>query len=307
MNRRFLGFLMSLMTVLTAAGQSAHSVQWRYIETYRELAIDQMQRYQVPASITLAQALCESGAGQSRLAREAHNHFGIKVGTGWKGSYIVMADDRPNDRFRKYGSDAESYEDHSRFLRNNPRYNSLFQLKLTDYKGWAHGLKRCGYATNPNYGTMLIGIIERYNLSQFDSYTSGRYHAKTKNRSSDAEKNRFFAEHIIYRNNGCFMLVANADDTWESIARETGTKPWRLLKWNDLPPDYILRTGDIVYLQKKKKRADKSYKYVPHLAQPGESLHAIAQRYAIRLASLYKMNRLPADYELQTGDLLRVR
>ena len=225
----------------------------------------------------------------------------------WTGPWMITADDRPDDRFRVYRTDDESYEDHSRFLRNNQRYSSLFQLAKSDYKGWAKGLKRCGYATNPRYADMLIGIIERYNLTQFDSRTSGRYHARTSTQAERESESRFFADHIVYKNNGIYMIIANAGDTWEYIARETGTKAWKLLRYNDLPADYMLRTGDIVYLEKKRKKADREFRKMPHAVEPGESMYSISQRYGIRLASLYKMNHLSPDYEPQVGDLLRIR
>ena len=268
------------------------------------MAVDQMQRYRIPASITLAQGLIESGSGQSRLAREAHNHFGIKVGMNWTGPYIVMADDRPDDRFRKYRTDDESYEDHSRFLRNNQRYRSLFDLKITDYKGWAYGLKRCGYATNPRYPEMLIGMIERYNLQQFDSYTSGRYHSTT---TSPASESDFFSRHIVYRINKTYMILAISGDTWEKVSRETGVSVKKLLKYNERPKGSPLAIGDVVYLQKKRTKADKSLKGVPHVVQPGESLYDIAQHYAIRLKSIYKLNALSADYVPEPGDLIWLR
>ena len=305
--RRIYAFLLTLLCIFGLSAQDQTQLRWNYIYRYSDMAVDQMQRYGIPASITLAQGIYETRAGQSRLAREAHNHFGIKVSSGWKGKYIVMADDRPDDRFRAYRTDDESYEDHSLFLRNNPRYSSLFQLAITDYKGWARGLKRCGYATNPSYSQTLIDIIERYNLTQFDSRTSGRYHARTTNAADQQAVNQFFADHIVYKNNGVYMLIANVGDTWELIARETGVKPWKLLKYNDLPADYMLRTGDVVYLQKKKRKADKEFRHKPHTVQPGESMYSISQRYGIRLQRLYKMNDLPADYEPQIGDILRVR
>ena len=301
---RFYVFYVFLMAVLGLFAQSKQSVQWRYIENYKDMAIDQMRRYRIPASITLAQGLCESGAGRSRLATEAHNHFGIKVGSSWTGPYIVMADDRPDDRFRKYRTDDESYEDHSRFLTNNQRYRALFNLKLTDYKGWAHGLKKAGYATNPRYAEMLIGIIELYNLQQFDSYTKGRYHARSKNTEEESE---FFARHIVYKINKNYMIIAVSGDTWESVARETGVSARKLRKYNERPKGSLLQAGDIVYLERKSKKADKAYKGVPHQVQAGESLYDIAQRYGIRLSSLYRLNALPADYVPQVGDLIWLR
>ncbi len=266
-----------------------------------------MQRYQIPASITLAQGLIESGAGQSRLAREAHNHFGIKVGMNWTGPYIVMSDDRPDDRFRKYRTDDESYEDHSRFLRNNQRYRSLFSLQLTDYRGWAHGLKRCGYATNPRYAEMLIGTIERYNLQQFDSFLSGRYHARSSSANEVRTESEFFAHHIVYRVNKTYMIIAINGDTWESVARETGVSKRKLLKYNERMKGDRLSSGDIVYLEKKPTKADKKLKGVPHVVQPGESLYDIAQHYAIRLKNLYTLNGLSPDYVPQAGDLIWLR
>ncbi|MBE6255007.1 MAG: LysM peptidoglycan-binding domain-containing protein [Prevotella sp.] len=307
MRHRFIAFLTFCMAVIGLFAQSGQTAQWRYIENYKDMAVDQMQRHKIPASITLAQGLCESGAGQSRLVREAHNHFGIKVGMNWTGPYIVMSDDRPDDRFRKYRTDDESYEDHSKFLVNSPRYRSLFNLKITDYKGWAHGLKKAGYATNPRYAEMLIGVIERYNLQQFDSYTQGRHHARSKNRQAAEVESDFFARHIVYKINRNYMIIAVKGDTWETVSRETGVSVRKLLKYNERPKNSPLNMGDIVYLQKKRSKADKAFKGVPHVVQPGESLYDIAQRYAIRLKSIYTLNALSLDYTPQVGDLIWLR
>ena len=300
MKCRSLAFFAALMLLSNVFAQSGMNAQWRYIEKYKDMAIDQMNRYQIPASITLAQGLCESGAGQSRLVLEAHNHFGIKVGTGWSGPYIVISDDRPDDRFRKYNSDAESFEDHSRFLRNNQRYASLFKLRITDYKGWANGLKRCGYATNPNYASMLINMIERYNLAQFDNARGG----KSRN---IIDESIFYSEHIVYKVNNCYMIIANSADTWERIAQATGVSERKLLKYNELPRNAALHSGDIIYLEKKRTKGDKSLRGIPHEIQPNESMHDIAQRYGIRLKNLYRLNKLPSDYEPRVGDMLWVR
>lgn len=307
MKQRFFSFLGLLFAISCVFGQQQRDKNWRYVENYKDMAVDQMRRYHIPASITLAQGICESGAGQSRLAREGHNHFGIKVGMNWTGPYMVVADDRPNDRFRVYRTDDESYEDHSKFLRNNQRYSTLFSLKETDYKGWAHGLKRCGYATNPNYAPMLIGIIERYNLSQFDSYSSGRYHSRTKSGGQVEAESAFFQEHIVYKVNKCYLIVANSRDSWESVARETGVSVRKLRKYNERPKGSRLQSGDIVYLTKKRTKGDKSLKLTPHRVQPGESMYDISQRYGIRLKNLYKLNALTPDYVAQVGDLIWLR
>ncbi len=304
MRPRFLVFFVPFLLATTLFAQSRQSVQWRYIENYKDMAVDQMQRYRIPASITLAQGLCESAAGQSQLAREAHNHFGIKVGSDWAGPYMILSDDRPDDRFRKYRTDDESFEDHSRFLSRGQRYRSLFNLNITDYKGWAHGLKRCGYATNPRYASMLIDIIERYNLQQFDSPSAMRRHTHSANNAAGDD---FYDRHIVYRINKTYMIIAMTGDTWESVAKQTGVSRRKLLKYNERPKDSRLAPGDVVYLQKKRTRGDKSLKGVPHVVQPGESMYDIAQHYAIRLSSLYKLNALTADYVPEAGDLIWLR
>ena len=162
----FLSVLFGVTSFLLQA-QGVSQQYLNYIERYKGMAVDQMLRYKIPASITLAQGLLESGAGTSTLARKANNHFGIKCGRAWKGPYILQDDDARNEKFRKYRSVEESYEDHSRFLQQ-ARYSSLFELSPKDYKGWARGLKRCGYATNPRYASLLIDLIERYDLDQYD-------------------------------------------------------------------------------------------------------------------------------------------
>ena len=307
MKPRFSLFLIAILAVLTASAQGTTSAFWRYIENYKDMAIDQMQRYHIPASITLAQGLCESAAGQSKLAREAHNHFGIKVGMNWTGPSVISSDDRPNDRFRKYRTDDESYEDHSRFLTTSQRYASLFRLSITDYKGWARGLKACGYATNPNYADMLIKIIEDYNLMQFDSGRAGGRYRPHQSGGNVVETNTFYTEHIVYHVNKNYLIIANRNDTWERIARETGVSKRKLLKYNELPKNAQLHIGDVIYLQKKQSKADKAYRAAPHIVQPGESLYSISQLYGVRLKSLYKINRLPADYEIKVGDEIWVR
>ena len=156
------------LSAFALMAQTQNKTYLEYIEKYKNVAITEMQNYGIPASITMAQGLLESGAGRSQLTRESNNHFGIKCQKSWTGEKVYHDDDAKHECFRKYNSALESYEDHSQFLRKNPRYASLFQLSKTDYKGWAHGLKQAGYATNPKYAQLLIGLIETYNLQELD-------------------------------------------------------------------------------------------------------------------------------------------
>lgn len=315
--------------------QKTNSVYWSYIQKYNSMAQDQMVRHGIPASITLAQGLLESGAGRSELATKANNHFGIKLGSDWKGPYIVRRDDGPHDKFRKYNSVAESYEDHSLFLKK-PRYAELFKLSSTDYKGWAKGLKKCGYATSPTYAQQLINIIEDYGLHQYDSsnkkyvhsynaYTSTQAttvtvpatttkHQTTKRTPATTAKpsmrelaeQLFFAQHPVYACNKNYYIVVQSGDNLPTISLMTGVSKRKLRKYNELPKDYVPHAGDILYLQKKHSKADKSYKGIPHVVQAGESMYDIAQHYGMRVESLYKLNDLPVDYAPQVGHMLRV-
>lgn len=276
-----------------------------YISQFKDLAIEQMERYHIPASITLAQGLFESRAGMSRLATVGNNHFGIKC-HGWKGRSINADDDAPGECFRAYDSAKQSYEDHSRFLRNSPRYASLFHLRVTDYKAWARGLKACGYATNPRYADNLIGIIELYNLNQFD-HAKGYDHFMADR--YDATDHSFAPNgfHPISRCNKNYYIVAREGDTFKSLSKETGVSRRKLAKYNERDKDDRLSAGDIIYLKKKQKRAMNTFKGKPHVVKAGESMYSIAQMYGIRLESLYKMNHMGPDDSIQVGQQLRVR
>ena len=323
MKRIFLLLIFSISQFLilnSLHAQRTNQAYWDYIEQYRDMAQDQMRRHNIPASITLAQGLLESGAGRSDLAIRANNHFGIKVGVGWTGPYVVKSDDNPNDRFRKYNSVAESYEDHAQFLQK-PRYASLFKLSPTDYKGWAHGLKQCGYATSPTYAQQLITIIENYGLHQYDSMSKKFTHHSTSAQSSDAPSSAlqgvvlssreqaeqvFFSTHPVYACNRNYYIVVQPGDNLPTLSMMTGVSKRKLRKYNELPKDYVPKAGDILYLQKKRSKADKSMQGIPHLVQAGESMYSIAQRYGIRLESLYKLNSLEPDYMPQPGHFLRL-
>lgn len=270
-----------------------------YINQYMRMAIEQMQKYQIPASITLAQGLLESGAGTSRLAREGNNHFGIKCGTSWTGPYMLVNDDAPNEHFRVYASAEQSYEDHSLFLRHRGRYAQLFQLKLTDYKGWAHGLKAAGYATNPQYAYSLIDIIERYNLQKLDQATS---YGKSQRYITTQE-----GMHSVFACNQNFYTIARQGDTYESIGKEMGISARKLRKYNEVDKHYKLQEGDVVFFQQKQKKADKSLKGIWYRVNNGDSMYSIAQRYGMRVATLYKNNFKDANYVPVPGDLLLIR
>jgi LysM repeat protein len=274
-----------------------------YIKTYYSVAIKKMQEHKIPASITLAQGILESGAGLSQLARESNNHFGIKCHSDWKGGRVYKKDDGPNDCFRKYKKVEDSYEDHSQFLLRN-RYSRLFRLNIKDYKAWAKGLQECGYATDKAYANKLIKLIEDYELYKYDSKktrTSGSKNSK-KN-SNKIEKPRL--DRDVYKTHGLIYVEANDNDSFDAIAYDMGFKVKDLLKYNEVPEDFPLYKGDKVYLQKKKKKADKPY--YEHTVQVGESMHSISQKYGIQLSGLYKMNKKDSEYVPEEGDVLRLR
>lgn len=274
-----------------------------YIERYKDVAIEQMQRWKVPASITLAQGLLESAAGQSTLATEGNNHFGIKC-HGWSGATIYRDDDRANECFRAYPSVYDSFDDHSRFLAKGQRYKSLFSLRMTDYKGWANGLKAAGYATNPRYAQSLIDIVERYRLDQYDKARSYDKFMVERTRGASASGQPL---HTIYIYNSNYYLYARRGDTFLALADEVGISYRKLAKYNERDKHDVLAEGDIVWLKKKQRRASKDMKGKLHTIMPGESMYTISQRYGIRLKCLYKLNGLTPDYSIQVGDQLKLR
>jgi len=303
---RIIFCLLSVLCCLFSWGQRTNQAYWTYIDKYKDWAIEQMNQYGIPASITLAQGLLESNAGRSRLATEANNHFGIKVGGSWNGPYIIQADDRPNDRFRKYRSARESFIDHSKFLQQK-RYQGLFRLSKTDYKGWARGLKAAGYATSPTYAEALIRVVEMYSLNQFDT---GKFHSSKKEVISSTVETAddFFDRHIIYKANKNYFLIVEVGDNMATISQKTGLSLRKLYNYNDLPRDYAPTAGDIIYLKKKRKCASKEFKKNPiHIVENNQSLFDIAQLYGIRLESLCKLNKWDEPHAVQVGEIIRIR
>ncbi|HHX31213.1 MAG TPA: LysM peptidoglycan-binding domain-containing protein [Bacteroidales bacterium] len=287
-------------------GQSGVRTYEIYIEKYSDLAIEHMERYSIPASITLAQGILESGAGMSDLARRSNNHFGIKCHRGWSGNRVFAADDTPNDCFRSYARVEDSYQDHSEFLVGGSRYRNLFELSITDYKGWARGLQQSGYATDRAYANKLIKLIEDYELYRFDDkkYRKG-VSRKQREAIRNAEASMATWKHQPYITHGLVYVIAVDGDTFGSISNEFGFKEEDLLKFNEVPSDFPLIDGDIVYFQKKKKRADKGYEY--HTVQVGESMYSISQIYGIQLRNLYRLNKKSYEYIPEEGDLLKLR
>ena len=281
-----------------------NSAYQQYINQYKDIAIEQMQRYHIPASITLAQGLLESGAGRSELTRNSNNHFGIKCNNNWTGRRTYHDDDAKNDCFRVYDSAYESYEDHSKFLSSNQRYRPLFQLKPTDYKGWAKGLKACGYATSPVYAEKLVEIIQLYKLYQYDS-AKGYDHFMAQ-RTKDQNPNGA-SLHTIKIFNKNYYIIARRGDTFKSIGQEVGISYRKIAKYNERNRKDQLQEGEVIWLKKKQSKAPKDYKGRLHYVRSGESMYSIAQQYGIRLKSLYNMNKLSPDYQIKVGDGLRLR
>ncbi|MDD7318671.1 MAG: glucosaminidase domain-containing protein [Prevotella sp.] len=297
MNNVFRILLMLAVAIqCNAQGTRSNSAYLQYIDRYAGLAVEQMKLHGIPASITLAQGLIESGAGQSELARKGNNHFGIKC-HGWQGNTVYHDDDAAGECFRAYDNVRQSYEDHSMFLVRGSRYRNLFSLSTSDYRGWARGLKAAGYATNPSYAEILIRIIEQYCLYEYDR-------DKPQPQKPIVTEVEEFG--VLVRNNTPYVVVRNGE-TLSSISRQTGVSVRKLAKYNEMPRDMTLIPGSPIYLEKKPKHASRVYKGKYHEVRAGESIHSIAQLYAMRVETLYKINRLPDYYGVKVGDKLRIR
>lgn len=279
-----------------------------YIQKYRTLAVHEMQRCGIPASIKLAQACLESSNGNSELSRKSNNHFGIKCKSNWTGKRVYHDDDLRNECFRHYNSVEESFIDHSNFLVNNPRYGELFTLNIADYKGWARGLKKAGYATAPHYAESLIKIIEDYKLYVYDQVVNGEQldmiPSDKKSKQSTELINPYQNRKTVFRN-GLKSVVVQAGDTPEKIADEFSLKAWELYKYNDLPYSHRLQVNEILYIVPKHNKALQAFK--THQIEAGESMHYISQRYGIRLKKLYRLNRLKYGELPKVGTVLYLR
>ena len=264
-----------------------------YCAKYSDMAQKQMRKYGVPASITLAQGILESGYGSSYLAVVANNHFGIKAySRNWKGPTVLCDDDAKDEPFCKFNSVAEGYEYHSTFLRDNPRYASLFKLDVRDYENWAHGLKACGYATNPKYGTMLVNLIETYHLDVYDIL---------KNKKVSTVHRTLY---VTSAKRGLKYVRCLKDDDLAAIAKDYGINERKLRRYNDLTKRSVLKENDIIYLQSKRSKASKEF--TVHRVKVGESMWSISQTYGVTIKSLMRRNKL-VSATVHEGQVLRLR
>lgn len=337
MSRRFL--LLLLLVPLTLSAQKITVEE--YIETYKDIAMKEMRDHKIPASITLAQGIIESGAGNSALAREAKNHFGIKCHKGWTGKTYTMDDDEKDECFRKYKKAEESYRDHSEFLTSRPRYADLFKLDIMDYEGWAKGLKAAGYATSPTYATALINRINMNKLYLYDQLAMGQITEKELKRLMNGEVDtppskkgdkktepvvstelelayspvdRSVFELVdmtadkrfIYENNGVRFVYAKEGETPESMAKEFRIKEKKLCSYNLItrPDEAIFHSGDVIYLEKLHKRNRKAKK---HFVEEGETLRDLALRFAVLPERILKMNKLEEGVVLRPGQKIKLR
>jgi LysM repeat protein len=305
--RYFLFTIVFISSVSLAVSQTS---RLEYIEKYQVLAINEMNRSGIPASITMAQACLESSDGNSTLSKMSNNHFGIKCKSTWTGKTVKYDDDEKNECFRKYNSVEDSYIDHTDFLMNNPRYSALFQLRSDDYVGWAHGLKNAGYATAKDYAHRLIKIIEDYQLFRLDYRVSNdqlivaNTPINSKFVSSSLSINPYVSHQIIKRNN-IKSVVAKTGDTYEVLAQEMGLEAWELYNFNDQPNGYQPQNNEVVYIQPKHRKGNKNE--LTHRVEPGETMHYISQLYGLKLKPLYKRNRMKPGEEPRTEEVIYLR
>lgn len=327
---------MTLCVATSASAQTKYTRQ-EYIAKWADVAIEHMEIYGIPASITMAQAILESGNGNGTLARTANNHFGIKCGSQWTGDKVYHDDDAKGECFRAYPSADESFKDHAEFLHTRSRYQFLFDYATDDYTNWAKGLKQAGYATAPTYAESLIRIIETEKLylldrkngrKLYDDYLAERFAPKEEPKKEEPKKevapdatqayadqgidpNNFrvtINSHMgynVYRTNSSFYIIAHEGDTYASIAKLFELSPRTLSKFNDAKKEDKLKAGDIVYIERKSSRWYGNN--LLHRSTHNESLHLISQIYGIRLKNLAKMNDLDLNAELKAGSTIRLR
>ena len=269
---------------------SQNMTRKQYIEQYSKDAITQMHKHKIPASITMAQGILESSNGNSRLAVKGNNHFGIKC-HNWDGKKIYEDDDKKNECFRKYDNVLASFEDHSLFLKKYNRYAFLFDLKITDYKSWAKGLKTAGYATNKKYADLLIKLIEENQLYELDKVEEAQ--------SIVAESSR----NVYLHPNRIKYVISKEGETLLEIAKEFDMRLWQLYKYNDIENMYELTKGEKIFIQPKKNKG----KVESHIVEDGESMRSISQFYGVKLKKLKRRNKHLSGFEIKSGFKIKLR
>lgn len=307
--RHVLIVMLLIPAIDTLYGQANKPSVISYINTYKNIAAQEMQLYKIPASITLAQGILESGSGTSELARNANNHFGIKCKEEWTGDKYYYDDDAKQECFRKYNSAVDSYRDHSVFLTSRPRYAALFKLDINDYKGWASGLKQAGYATEPRYAEMLIRIIEDNKLYEFDGISEVALKDTVNNSASELPQSSTaikdtsavnnavpdFHEinigdngRMLYAINDVRYIKGRVNDTYATIAADFDLSADELFRFNDVKKDHVLSTSEMVFIEPKKNTGSSEF----HIVKAGETMHEISQLYGIKLNALYHKNHM---------------
>jgi LysM repeat protein len=307
MNKHVLIFIAFIYIISAGANaQTSQMTREEYIAKYKDLAIEEMQRTGIPASITMAQGILESGSGNSSLAQKANNHFGIKC-HDWDGKKLKHDDDARRECFRKYRSAEESYRDHSDFLVSKSRYASLFDLDPTDYRQWAIGLKKAGYATSPSYAEALIRIIEENSLNLLDQGVDVpepdvHYADNTKRYSAN---NPVSKQRQVFENNRVKYIIVKKGDSFESLTEEFDLLPWELAKYNETHGNRTLSEGVVLYIQPKRSKAEAGKR--THKVKSGETMYSISQKYAVKLNKLYSRNQMKDGTEPLAGTELLLR
>ena len=317
-----------LFAIVATTATTAQTRQSReeYIERYKAIAVKHMERYGIPASITMAQGILESDAGNSQLSLSSNNHFGIKCKKNWTGRKVYHDDDAKGECFRAYESVEASYQDHAEFLDSSPRYDSLFAYPSNDYRSWARGLKAAGYATAPDYAERLVAIIEKYNLQLLDQQDGDKVYSSGKTAKQSAEYfalnsslNKQEVSNIdpfrisssthkgykVYRTNHTCYIIAKEGDTYASLGKSFAISEKILRKFNDVNKSAKLAKNDIVYIERKKDRWQGEA--LLHDVEEGETLHSLSQAFGIRQRKLSRLNRMRNSQNLNTGETIRLR
>ena len=328
LGKRLLLLLAMVFCTTTALMAQSSSDIINYINKYKDIALDQEKKYGVPATITIAQGILESGAGKSGLTRNANNHFGIKAFGGWTGPVYHAWDDEPNkSRFRVYSSAAESFRDHSLFLKNNGRYRSLFSKSVYDYRGWAIGLQKAGYATAQTYAKALIGFIDSYRLYEINGGVKLRAgktvvitrqatvtQKATFDESCQADEDEQSEEEETVANavkryvvdiNDVRCTILYPGMTLSSIAMKYDIPKEKLLEFNEVASEKDFKEGDIVFIAKKKSKYTGAQDF--YHVREGDTLYGISQNFGIKFASLAKMNNKDIFSQVKEGEKIRLK